>query len=116
MLGSAHLELEPEDLSFAHRATLRRPTLNKDPLKRKQFDDRLMLQAALEEGLVVSDSEVQQNILNDSYFQDDEGNFDRTKYERYLGAKPAQEQKRLRKNIVDRLLVGKGNLEGISPA
>jgi len=88
-------------LSETQRSALRETALQ------RLIDERLMRQAALEEGLVVSDKEVQQNILNDSYFQDDEGNFDRTKYERYLGNKPAQEQKRLRKNIVDRLLVRK---------
>jgi peptidyl-prolyl cis-trans isomerase D len=88
-------------LSETQRSALRETALQ------RLVDERLMRQAAFDEGLVVSDKEVQTNILNDPYFQDDEGNFDRSKYERYLGSKPAQEQKRLRKNIVDRLLVRK---------
>jgi len=88
-------------LSDAQRASLRETALQ------RLIDERLMRQAASDEGLVVSDKEVQKSILTDSYFQDDEGNFDRAKYERYLGSNPEQEQKRLRKNIVDRLLVSK---------
>lgn len=88
-------------LSEAQRNALRESALQ------RLIDERLMRQAAVAEGLVISDQEVQQNILSDAYFQDDEGNFDRSKYERYLGSKPAQEQKRLRKGIVNRLLVRK---------
>jgi peptidyl-prolyl cis-trans isomerase D len=88
-------------LSDTQRSALRETALQ------GLIDERLMRQAAFEEGLVVSDKEVQQSILNDAYFQNDEGNFDRTKYERSLGQKPEQEQKRLRKNIVQRLLVRK---------
>jgi len=92
-------------LSEAQRNGLRETALQ------RLIDDRLMRQAALTEGLVISDQEVQRNILSDAYFQDEEGNFDRSKYERYLGNKPAQEQKRLRKGIVDRLLIRK--LDGL---
>jgi peptidyl-prolyl cis-trans isomerase D len=90
-------------LSDTQRESLRETALQ------RLIDDRLMRQAALDEGLVVSDHEVQKNILSDAFFQDDEGNFDREKYERYLGNNPEQEQKRLRKNIVERLLVNKLN-------
>ena len=92
-------------LSETQRSALRETALQ------RLIDERLMRQAAVTEGLVISDQEVQRNILSDAYFQDDEGNFDRSKYERYLGNKPAQEQKRLRKGIVDRLLVRK--LDGL---
>ena len=71
------------------------------------IDRRLMLQAAVDEGLVVSDVEVQDAILTDTYFQDEEGNFDKEKYQRYLGSNPERQQKDLRKSIVDRLLVSK---------
>lgn len=91
----------PGGLSEGQRSALRETALQ------RLIDDRLMRQAAIDEGIVVSDMEVQQEILQDPYFQDDEGNFDKEKYERYLGNKPEQEQKRLRARIENRLLSSK---------
>lgn len=69
------------------------------------IERRLMLQAALDEGLVVSSHELQRAVLQDQSFQDDEGNFDAEKYERYLGDNPKTQIQALDKFYRERLLL-----------
>ena len=69
------------------------------------IERRLMLQAAHEEGMVVSSRELQRAVLQDPSFQDDEGNFDAEAYERYLGDNPKAQIRALDSFYRERLML-----------
>jgi len=70
-------------LSDADQQRIRRQVID------AMIEESLMLQAADDMGIVISDKELRRAVLQEPYFQDDEGNFSRTKYEAYLSRSPS---------------------------
>ena len=69
------------------------------------IERRLMTEAARSEGLVVSGAEVQQAVLTNPSFQDDQGNFDMVLYKQYLGSNEKRGASRLQESIEEDLLI-----------
>lgn len=64
------------------------------------IDQRLQLQAAKEMGFIVSDKELRRAILEHPSFQDDNGKFDREKYEKLAGYKGSSFERDLREDLL----------------
>ncbi|MCO4772594.1 MAG: SurA N-terminal domain-containing protein [Deltaproteobacteria bacterium] len=64
------------------------------------IDQRLMVQAAKEEGFLVSDKELRRAILENPSFQDDEGKFDSALYKRFAGRAGSTYEKDLREQLL----------------
>jgi peptidyl-prolyl cis-trans isomerase D len=64
------------------------------------IEQRMMLQAAREEGFVVSDKELRRAILENPGFQDDNGKFDAELYKRYAGRTGSSYEKDLREQLL----------------
>lgn len=64
------------------------------------IDQRLMVQAASDEGFVVSDKELRRAILENPNFQDDQGKFDAELYKRFAGRRGSTYEKELRESLL----------------
>lgn len=60
----------------------------------QMIEERLMLQAARDEGIVISDKEVRRAIMENPSFQDDEGKFDAELYRKIMKRNNAQSYER----------------------
>ncbi len=70
----------------------------------RMIEDKLMLQAAREEGLVVSPKQLRRAVLEHPWFQDEEGNFDEQKYKDYLESSSRAEM-RLQDDLAERAML-----------
>jgi len=64
------------------------------------IDQRLLVQAAEDEGFVVSDKELRRAILENPNFQDDNGKFDSEVYKRYAGRVGSTFERDLREQLL----------------
>lgn len=64
------------------------------------IDQRMLVQAAQDEGFVVSDKELRRAILENPNFQTDEGKFDVELYKRYAGRRGSTYEKDLREQLL----------------
>ncbi len=69
------------------------------------IEQRLMLQAAAQAGLLVSPKELRRAVIENPGFQDDEGNFDLKAYKDYLGEDASRTERRLQESLRESLLV-----------
>jgi len=64
----------------------------------------LITEEARKNGFVISKHQVQQAVLEEPYFQDEEGNFDQERYKLYLGTDSARRAASLQSQTEERLL------------
>jgi len=68
------------------------------------IERRLITEEARQQGFVVSRAQIQQAVLEEPGFQDDEGNFDMERYKSYLGNDSARAASKLQADFEERLL------------
>lgn len=107
---------QPEQDQLARRMRDRYPGQSADQLRDMALDrlieERLLLQAARDEGFVVSAKELRRAIIEDRYpwvipsFQDEQGNFDAEAYRRYLdeGGQAAKTERRIESALTKEIL------------